>query len=78
MSTKSTGSKVASTVGRSLANPNASTLQRRLAGSALAQSGTTKVTGKVMEGKASAALQSGKSSPTTKALAGSLVSQSKK
>ena len=43
MAGKSTGGKVASTAGRVLSNPNASGLQRSLAGSALAQAGTAKV-----------------------------------
>jgi hypothetical protein len=78
MATKSTGGKIASTAGRTLGNPNASQIQRSLAGSALAQAGTSKVTSKAMETKASAALQSQTSSGTTKALAGSGVAQSRK
>lgn len=78
MATKSTGSKVASTAGRTLGSAGASQIQKSLAGSALAQAGTSKVTSKTMETKASAALQNNRSSADTKALAGSLVSQSKK
>lgn len=78
MAGKSTGGKVASTAGRTLSNPNASQIQRSLAGSALAQAGTSKVTSKAMETRASAALQSQTSSATTKTLAASVVSQSKK
>jgi hypothetical protein len=78
MAGKSTGGKVASTAARTLGNPNASQIQKSLAGSALAQAGTSKVTSKAMETKASAALQSQKSSTTTKTLAASVVSQSKK
>jgi hypothetical protein len=78
MAGKSTGGKVASSAGRTLGNANASALQRSLAGSALAQSGTDKTTSKPMEAKAAAALQNSSSAATTKALAGSLVSQSKK
>jgi len=78
MAEKSTGGKVASTAGRTLRNPNASQVQRSLAGSALAQAGTSKVTSKAMETRASAALQSQTSSATTKTLAASVVSQSKK
>jgi hypothetical protein len=77
MAGKSTGGKVASSAGRTLGNANASGLQRSLAGSALAQSGTNKTTSKPMEAKAAAALQNSSSASTTKALAGSLVSQSK-
>lgn len=78
MGGKSTGARVASAAGRTLGSVNASALQKSLAGSALAQSGTTKTTSKPMEAKASAALQNGNSAAATKALAGSLVSQSKK
>lgn len=78
MARKSTGGKVASSAGRTLGSSNASALQKSLAGSALAQSGTNKTTSKPMEAKASAALQNGNSAAATKALAGSLVSQSKK
>jgi hypothetical protein len=78
MAGKSTGGKVASAAARTLSNPNASQIQKSLAGSALAQAGTSKVTSKAMETKASAALQSQTSSATTKALAASVVSQSKK
>lgn len=74
---KSTDGKIASSAGRTLGSANASALQKSLAGSALAQSGTNKTTSKPMEAKASAALQNGNAAATTK-LAGSLVSQSKK
>jgi len=75
---KSTGSKAASTAGRTLGSAGASNLQKSLAGTVLAQSGTSKTTGKTMETKASAALQNPRSSTVTKTLAGSAVSQSKK
>jgi type IV secretory pathway TrbL component len=78
MSSKTTWGKVASTAGRTLASSGASSLQKSLAGSALSQSGNQKVTSKQMETKASAALQSDRSSSTTMSLACSLVSQSKK
>ena len=78
MGGKSTGGKVASSAGRTLGSANASALQKSLAGSALAQSGTSKTTSGAMEAKASAALQNNNAASTTKALAGSLVSQSKK
>jgi hypothetical protein len=78
MANKSTGKKVASTAGRVLGSSSGSLLQRSLAASALAQTGGSKTTGKAMEAKASGALQSPKTNSTTKALAGSLVSQSKK
>lgn len=77
MANKSTGGKVASTAGRVLGSSNATALQRSLAGSALAQTGTSKTTSKAMETKASSVLQSTKNA-TAKTLAGSLVSQSKR
>lgn len=73
---KQTGSKISSLAGKTLANDNASQIQKNLAGSALAQSGTTKTTSKSIEAKASTALHSQKSNSTTKSLAGSVVSQS--
>jgi hypothetical protein len=78
MNKKSTGSRVASTAGKTLSDPTASAVQKSLAASALAQAGTVKETGKAMEAKASAALKDGRSSSTTKQLAASLVSQSDK
>lgn len=78
MTSKSTGGKVASTAGRTLGDPNASAIQRSLAGSALAQAGTSKVTSKPMETKASAALKNPNSSTTTRQLAGSVTAQARK
>jgi hypothetical protein len=78
MAGKSTGGKIASTAARTLSNPNASQIQKSLAGSALAQAGASKVTSKAMESGALAALKSQSSSATTKTLAASVVSQSKK
>jgi hypothetical protein len=78
MAGKATGGKVASTAGRTLGNPNASALQRSLAGSALSQAGGNKVTSKPMETKASAALKNPNASATTKQLAGSVTSQARK
>jgi hypothetical protein len=75
---KSTGNKVTATAARTLRDPNASGIQKSLAGSALAQAGTSKVTSKAMETKASAALKSAQSSVMTKELAGSVTSQSRK
>jgi hypothetical protein len=73
---KQTGSKISSLAGKTLGNANASQIQKSLAGSALAQSGTSKTTSKSIEAKASTALHSQKSNSTTKSLAGSVVSQS--
>lgn len=78
MAGKSTGGKIATTAARTLGNPNASALQRSLAGSALSQAGTSKVTSKAMETKASSALKNPNASSTTKQLAGSVTSQSRK
>lgn len=75
---KKTSAGVASLAGETLQNPNASKIQKSLAGSALAQSGSSKQTGSAMETTASKALQSDKYSETTKKLAGSVLSQSKK
>ncbi|MNK70655.1 hypothetical protein D3C87_900850 [compost metagenome] len=78
MTGKATGGKVASIAGRTLGSVTASTLQRSLAGSALAQSRTSKVSSKPMETKASAALKNPNSSTTTRKQAGSVTSQSRK
>lgn len=78
MNAKSTGAKVATTAGRALSDTKASGLQKSLAGSALAQAGTGKVTSKAMETKASNALKSANSSPRTRELAGSVTAQARK
>lgn len=78
MATKSTGSKIGSLAGKTLGNANASKTQKSLAGSALAQVGTAKITSKAMETKASTALKSDKSSSTARSLAATAVSQAKK
>lgn len=75
---KQTSSSVASQAAQILKDPNASKIQRSLAGSALAQSNTDKQPSSAMETKAGAALQSEKYSDKTKSLAGSIVSQSDK
>ena len=72
--TKQTSNSVGSLAGKTLQSSNASQVQKSLAGSALAQSGTGKQTGAGMEAKASKALHS--SNTTTQKLAGSVVSQS--
>lgn len=76
--TKTSSSSLASIASKTLRNPNASAIQKSLAGSVLAQSGTNKTTGDSMETKASRALQRDGSSALTKSLAGSVVSQSNK
>ncbi|MEK8034948.1 hypothetical protein AACH06_29385 [Ideonella sp. DXS29W] len=75
---KQTSPSVASTAGKTLQSPSASSLQKSLAGSALRQAGTPAQTGAATEGKASRALDSAKSAPLTRTLAGSVVSQSNK
>ena len=75
---KQTSKSVASQAAQTLNNPNASALQRSLAGSALAQSATSKQTGASMESKASAALDNPRSAALTRTLAGTVVSQSDK
>lgn len=70
-----TSSKVASQASKTLQNPNASATAKSLAGSALAQAGTAKVTSPAVAQKASAALQDGRTSAATKTLAGSTLTQ---
>lgn len=73
---KQTSDDVASRAARILQDANASQIQRSLAGSALAQNGTSKQTGAEMEEIASKALSSDKYNATTKELAASVLSQS--
>ena len=61
-----------------LRNPNASKIQKSLAGSALSQKGTGNQTGSKMEDVASKVLNSDKYNDTTKSLAASVLSQSNK
>ena len=75
---KQTSQSVASLAAEILKNPNASQIQKTLAGSALAQAHTNKQTGESVESTASKALQSDKYNETTKTLAGSVLSQSNK
>lgn len=75
---KQTSKKKASDAAKVLSDPNASKIQKELAGSVLAQSKTDKVTSKEMEQKASDVLKSDKYSYKTKSLAGSVLSQSDK
>lgn len=76
--TKQTSGAIASLAAGTLQDANASQIQRRLAGSALAQSGTGKQTGAEMETIASKVLSSDKYAPDTKTLAASVLSQSNK
>lgn len=75
---KQTSPSVASQAAQVLKDPNASKIQRSLAGSALAQASTGKQPSAAMEAKAGAALQSDKYSELTKTFAGSIVAQSDK
>ncbi|MGY3909782.1 hypothetical protein ACW5XW_24475 [Aeromonas piscicola] len=75
---KQTSPSVASQAAQVLKDPNASKIQRSLAGSALAQANTGKQPSAAMEAKAGAALQSDKYNDKTKTLAGSIVAQSSK
>jgi hypothetical protein len=74
--TKQTSNRVASLAAETLQDANASQIQRRLAGSALAQSGGSKQTGAEMERIASNVLRSDKYAVDTKELAASILSQS--
>jgi hypothetical protein len=73
---KQTSKSVASLAGKTLQSSGASQVQRQLAASALAQSGTGKQTGASIEATASKALRSNSGSNVTQKLAGSVVSQS--
>jgi len=75
MKNEKTGHTVASKASESLRDPNASALQKSLAGSALAQSGTKKETSAEMATVASRALQDGRVNATTQSLAGSVLTQ---
>lgn len=75
---KQTTSSIASLAGKVMSNPNSSKIQLELAGSALAQYKSNKVTSEHMEAKASLVLQSSKYSAETKGLAASVLSQSTK
>ena len=75
---KKTSKTVASKASKVLTDPNSSKTAKKLAGSALAQKGTSKQTGADMEDLASKVLKSSKYSDDTKELAGSVLSQSNK
>lgn len=75
---KQTGRGIASLASKVLQNPNASNIQKTLAGSALSQSHTSRITSSKVETIAGKALQSDHYSQITKSLAGSIISQSDK
>lgn len=72
--TKKTSSTIASQAAQVLKDPNASAIQKSLAGSALSQSGTSNQTGGKMETTASKVLNSSKYNDQTKTLAASVLS----
>lgn len=76
--TKKTSSTIASQAAQVLKHPNASAIQKSLAGSALSQSGTSNQTGGEMETTASKVLNSPKYRDQTKTLAASVLSQANK
>jgi len=76
--TKRTSAKVAELASSTLTDPNASDIQKTLAGSVLSQARTGKQTGAELEDIASKVLKSPKYNDVTKALAGSVLSQSNK
>lgn len=78
MNSKKTSKQIASEAGKILNDPNASKIQKQLAGSALSQVARGKQTGSEMEDMASKVLDSNKYNSETKSLAGSVLSQSNK
>lgn len=75
---KATSGGIATLASSTLSNPNASTVAKSFAASALSQSSTSKQTSSKMETKASAVLKSAKYSSQTKSLAASVLAQSNK
>lgn len=76
--TEKTSTSVATKASQVLRSPSASPAQRSLAGSALAQSGTSKTTSPTVASKASKALSDGRTGSTTRTLAGSVLTQKPK
>lgn len=70
--------KIAAKAAQILSNKNSSSIQKRLAGSALSQANKGNQTGAQMETVASNVLRSSKYSKATKSLAASVVSQANK
>lgn len=75
---KQTSEGLASQAGKIMSDKNSSQIQKKLAGSILAQRGNSKETSEEMEGLASAVLKSDKYNADTKSLAASALSQSTK
>lgn len=78
MNNKKTSDKVASLAGKILNDPNASQIQKVLAGSVLSQVNPKHQTGAKLEDVAADVLNSSKYNDITKSLAGSVLSQSNK
>lgn len=76
--TKTTSHKVATKAAIILNDPNASTIAKKLAGSALSQVNKGNQTGSKLEDLAAKVLHSPKYSSDTKEMAGSILSQSEK
>ncbi|CNF53251.1 hypothetical protein [Yersinia mollaretii] len=76
--TKKTSASVAAQAAQILKDPNASAIEKSLAGSALSQSRTDNQTGAHMEDVASQVLANPKYSEQTKTLAGSVLAQANK
>ncbi len=70
-----TSPRVASRASQALSSAGSSARQKSIAGSVLAQSGTSKQTSSTVATTASKALHDGRSNATTKALAGSALTQ---
>lgn len=75
---KKTSGSLASVAAKTLNDPNASKIQKSLAGSALSQAGSKNQTSGAMEHKASAALNDPNSNALTKKLAASVLAQANK
>ncbi|NEQ52770.1 MAG: hypothetical protein F6K11_21970 [Leptolyngbya sp. SIO3F4] len=75
---KVSSAKIATQAAKILNNRNASSIQKRLAGSALSQANTGNQTGSQLETEASKVLRSSKYNKTTKSLAASVLAQADK
>jgi len=75
---KQTSKEIASKAAKILTDPNASKIQKELAGSAMSQANTGNQTGAEMETKASKVLKSIKYSKETKEIAATVLSQANK
>ena len=70
-----TSPRVATKAAQALSSSSSSARQKSIAGSVLAQSGTSKQTSPAVATKAAKALDDGRSNATTKTLAGSALTQ---